>query len=606
MTLAAKFTTLLLLANAVFANAEPALKRCQEVQRAVGFGETKVQFKRFLDAHWKDLMIEFPEAATLEGYPGQNDRLSDRSLKALINRRKEDKCIYGVLKKINRTKLNGEDTVTYDLLAHDYEDSIERSKFGNDYMPVSQLGNPMTEFSELLSSAPVNSVKDFENILARFEAYPAQVSQVTEVMREGMKLKYMPYKPFMSKIDLQISKYIDDDPEKTVLYQAFKEMPASVDKEDQVKLRARARDLLQTKVIPAIKQFRKFFNEEYAPQGRENISFASLPGGADWYATEVKHYTTTNKSPDELHELGLREVARISGEMAKVREELKFKGDAKAFNKFLLSDKKFQYSTAEELLAGYREIAKRIDAGLPLMFKTLPRLTYGVKEMPPHIGEAGPTAYYIQGSLEAGRAGFFMANTTNLPSRPKWGMESLTMHEAVPGHHFQFAIAQELQGLPEQRKHGWYTAFSEGWALYAEGLGEEIGMFKDPYQKYGNLSYEMLRAVRLVVDTGIHSKGWSKQKALDYYRAELPAPEKDSENEIDRYIAWPAQALAYKVGQLKFREMRTKAKNELGNAFDVREFHDEVLRHGSVPMDVLDKTLSAWVASKKKVKTRKR
>lgn len=600
MTFAVNLFALLLSAAAVFAHAAPATIRCKEVKRAIGTGEAKAQFKRFLDAHWKDLMVEFPEFATYEGFPGQNHRLSDRSLKAINERAEANKCIYGLLKRIPRSKLTGEDGVTYDLLVHDYEDSFERDRFGNDYMPVNQLSNPMVDFSELLSSAPVNTVKDFENILARFEAYPTQLSQISEVMREGMKRKYMPYKPFMSKIDLQISKYIDEDPEKTVLYQSFKEMPASISKEDQNKLRARAKDLLQTKVIPAIKQFRKFFNEEYAPQGRENIAFASLPSGAAWYAAEVKHYTTTGKTPGELHELGLREVARISAEMAKIREQLKFKGDAKAFNKFLLTDQKFQYTSAEELLAGYRDIAKRIDAGLPLVFKTLPRLPYGVKEMPPHIGETGPTAYYIQGSPEAGRAGFFMANTTNLPSRLKWAMESLTMHEAVPGHHLQVAIAQELQGLPEQRKHNFYTAFGEGWALYAESLGEDIGMYKDPYQKYGNLYYEMLRAVRLVVDTGMHAKGWSKQKALDFYRAEMPAPERDSENEIDRYIAWPAQALAYKVGQLKIREMREKAKNELGEAFDIREFHDEVLRHGSLPMDVLDKTITSWITAKKK------
>lgn len=605
MTFAAKISVLLLGATAVFANASPTPNRCAQIQRATGQGETKAQFKRFLDAHWKDLMTEFPEWATYEGYPGQNHRLSDRSLQSIERRNIEAKCIYGVLKKISRQKLNGEDAVTYDLMMHDFEDSFERAKFGNDYMPVNQLGNPMVDFSELLSSAPVGTVKDFENILARFEAYPAQISQITEVMREGMKRKYMPYKAFMPKIDAQISKYIDEDPEKTILYGSFKEMPASISKEDQAKLRARAKEVLQAKVIPAIKQFRKFFNEEYAPQGRENIAWSTLPNGPAWYASEVKHFTTTDKTPEELHELGLREVARINGEMAKIREDLKFKGDAKAFNKFLLTDKKFQYDNAADLLSGYRDVAKRIDAGLPMLFKTLPRLTYGVKEMPPHIGEAGPAAYYIQGSPDSGRAGYFMANTTNLPSRPKWAMESLTMHEAVPGHHLQIAMAQELQGLPEQRKHGGYTAFVEGWALYAEGLGDEIGMYKDPYQKYGNLYYEMLRAVRLVVDTGMHAKGWSKQKALDYYRAEMPAPDKDSENEIDRYIAWPGQALAYKVGQLKIREMRAKAKNELGDAFDVREFHDEVLRHGSLPMDVLDKTLSAWVANKKKVKTRK-
>jgi uncharacterized protein (DUF885 family) len=598
ISLAARIFVLILSFVATVAYAAPDANRCGEFQKTVGESSAPRRFRQFLDIHWKYLMTEYPEWATYEGYPGQDDRLSDRSLKALERRRQETKCIFSILKKIPRRALSGEDGITYDLLAHDFETAIEGFQFGDDYMPVSQLGNPATDFSELLSSSPADKLKDYENILKRFEAFPLYITQIIEVMREGMKRKYMPVKAFMPKIDAQIAKYIDNDPTKTVFYETFKDMP-NLSKEDQEKIRARAKDILVTKVIPAVRSFRKFFNEEYAPLGRENIAMSSLPGGAAWYAYSVKRFTTTNRTPEELHELGLKEVARLSNEMSKIRQQLKFDGDVKAFNKFLLTDKRFQYTNGDDLIAGYREIAKRIDAGLPKIFKTLPRLTYGVKAMPTHTGASGPAAYYVQGSPEAGRPGYFMANINDLPSRPKWAMESLTMHEAVPGHHLQIALAQELKGLPEQRKHSGYTAFTEGWGLYAEGLGDEIGMFKDPYQKYGNLYWEMLRAVRLVVDTGMHFKGWSKQKALDYYRAEMPAPDVDSENEINRYITWPGQALAYKVGQLKFRELREYSKNQLGEAFDVREFHDEVLRHGALPLDVLEKNVRTWVAQKK-------
>jgi uncharacterized protein (DUF885 family) len=324
-----------------------------------------------------------------------------------------------------------------------------------------------------------------------------------------------------------------------------------------------------------------------------------LPNGAAWYAFRVKEETTTNLTPDQLHELGLKEVARISGEMSKLREELKFKGDSKAFNKFLLTDKRFFYTDSTQLLMGFRDIAKRIDPELPHLFKTLPRLTYGVREMPPYKSAAAPAAYYEGGSLEAGRPGYFEANTSDLPGRPKWGMEALTLHETVPGHHLQISIAQELKGLPEFRKQGSYTAYVEGWGLYAEGLGNELGLYKDAYSKYGQLSYEMWRAIRLVVDTGMHAKGWTRQQALDYFADTMPKSATETANEVDRYITWPGQALAYKVGQLKFKELRERAQIALGDKFDVREFHDELLRHGSLPMDVLESAVNEWIDTQK-------
>jgi uncharacterized protein (DUF885 family) len=288
--------------------------------------------------------------------------------------------------------------------------------------------------------------------------------------------------------------------------------------------------------------------------------------------------------------------------MKKIRDQVKFKGDGIAFNKFLLTDKQFYYTDKEALLTGYRDIAKRADAELTREFKTLPRLPYGVREMPEYKAKDAPTAYYIGGSIEAGRAGYFEANTYDLKARPKWGMEALTLHEAAPGHHLQIAIAQELKDMPEFRKHMHYTAFVEGWALYAESLGETMGFYKDPYSKYGQLTYEMWRAVRLVVDTGMHQFGWSRDKAIDYMMANLPKSRLETEVEIDRYITWPGQALAYKIGELKIRELRKRASAALGEDFDKREFHDEVLKNGALPLDVLDKSIEAWISKRKKLK----
>jgi uncharacterized protein (DUF885 family) len=308
---------------------------------------------------------------------------------------------------------------------------------------------------------------------------------------------------------------------------------------------------------------------------------------------------------DQVHEMGLQEVAKLTAEMEKAKEQAKFKGDLKAFNKFLQNDKRFQYTNKEEMLAGFRDIGKRLDAELPKMFKTLPRLPYGVREMPEFQAKSSAAAHYIGGSLESGRAGFFEANAVDLPSQQKWGMETLTIHEAVPGHHLQIALAQEIPDMPEFRRHTHFTAYTEGWALYAETLGKEMGFFKDPYSYYGHLSDQMLRAVRLVVDTGMHAKGWSRQHALDYYRSKFPTTDVGAENEINRYISWPGQALGYKVGQLKIRALRDKATAALGEKFDLREFHDEVLRHGALPLDVLEKNIDEWTMQVKKAPSRR-
>jgi uncharacterized protein (DUF885 family) len=360
--------------------------------------------------------------------------------------------------------------------------------------------------------------------------------------------------------------------------------------------------VLVQQVIPSFQKLYDYFTQDYLPHCRQTIGLSSLPDGKAWYEYNAKVSTTTDLSPRMIHELGLHEVERIKAEMQKVIVSSQFKGDFKDFCKFLSANPKFFYNDAESLVSGYRDVAKRIDAELPRLFGKLPRNPYGVKPVPAYSEKSQPTAYYENGSVAAGRAGIFRCNTYDLRSRPKWQMEVLTAHEAVPGHHLQISLAQEMEDAPDFRKYSNYTAFIEGWGLYSESLGYELGLYQDVYSKFGQLSAEMWRAVRLVVDTGMHYYGWTRQQAIDYFNENTGKSGHDSEVEIDRYIVWPGQALAYKIGQLKFKQLRELAKNELGAKFDVRSFHDHLLDHGAVPLDLLEKQVREWIEAVKKSK----
>lgn len=574
---------------------------CTTLDKAVATGTPVQKLKKYLDAQWKNSMIESPETATYVGYPGQNDRWTDMSLQAIARRKKEAPCSLAALKKIPYSSLKGEDRINFDLMKRDLEDGIEGQKFEGDYLVMSQLEGVHTDVPDTLMSMPTLTKKDYEDMISRLEKVPSLVQQNEVLMKEGLKRHVTTVKMFLEKVPAQFDRLLTPKIEDSPLYKPFAEIKTNISAADKAELQARAKDVIEHKVYPAMQELKEFVVKTYIPNARTDISFSTMPNGKAWYAFKVRTQTTTDMTPDQLHQLGLSEVTRITKEMEKVKDGVKFKGDLNAFNKFLLTDKRFYYDSADQLLIGYRDIAKRVDPELPKLFKTLPRLTYGVREMPPFKAVDQPAAYYEGGSLEAGRPGYFVANTSDLKGRPKWGMESLVMHESVPGHHLQISIAQELKGIPEFRRFGGYTAYVEGWGLYAEGLGDEMGMYKDPYSKYGQLSYEMWRAIRLVVDTGIHAKGWTRDQAIAYFDQHMPKARKETENEVDRYITWPGQALAYKVGQLKFRELRDRAKAELGAKFDLREFHDEVLRHGPLPLDVLDKTVNRWIASQKRL-----
>jgi uncharacterized protein (DUF885 family) len=594
MTALILFTTLLSLtvANGTESGSAGA---CSRFNKSVANGSDAQKLKTFIATQWDWKMHEFPEWASSVGFPGQDDRWTDQSIAATDARKEIARCELKALQKVARARLKGEDVVNYDLLLKRAQENIEELRFPSEYLMLDQLGGMQMDVADVIEQMPKNSKKNYEDRIARLEKVPALEGQVEILLREGLKRKVTSIKMLLSGVPAQFDRVLTDKIEDSPLYKPFKDMPPSINAGDKAELQKRALETIHGKTYPALQRLREFVVKEYIPNSRTTTAWKDMPDGEAWYAYLVRVQTTTNKSPEELHQLGLREVERITAEMQKVKDQAKFTGDLKAFNKFLTTDKQFFFTSADDLLRAYRDIAKRIDPELPRLFATLPRLTYGVRPIAEYKAKEAPAAYYESGSPEAGRAGYFSANTYDLAARPKWAMEVLTMHEAVPGHHLQISLAQELKGLPEFRRNSFYTAFTEGWGLYAESLGTDLGFYKDPYSKYGALTYEMLRACRLVLDTGLHVKGWTRDQAVQYFLDHNAMTRHEAEVEVDRYMTWPGQALAYKVGQLKFLELRERAKAKLGQKFDIRKFHDEVLRHGALPLDVLEKTVEDWI-----------
>ncbi len=554
---------------------------------------------RLFDFSWEYIMKEVPEFATAIGYPGQNDRWTDNSFEAIARRKETDKLDLELIKSIDRAKLSSTDVISYDLYRRNAEFSIEGDQFPFELMPVNQMSGVQQSVAQVITSTTFKTTKDYEDLIARLNGVPALIDQTIGLLQKGLEQKMTPPQVTMRDVPQQTMNLIVKDPATSSMLEPFKEMSSLVPAAEQTRLRKAATDAFTQKVEPAYQKFHDFLTAKYIPGCRTTIGTNKLPNGDKIYAYTTRQQTTTELTPAQIHQIGLDEVKRIRGEMDKVITGTGFKGNFHAFTKYLLTDPKFYYTDAESLLSGYRDIAKRIDPKLVEFFGILPRLPYGVRPVPAYAEKSQAGAYYEPGSLKAGRPGYFFANTYDLPGRPKWGMETLTLHEAVPGHHFQIAIAQEMEELPEFRKNGGYNAFAEGWALYAESLGYEMGFFKDPYQNFGHLGDEMLRAVRLVVDTGLHSMDWSREKAIQYFEENTGNPPHDIEVEVDRYIVWPSQALGYKIGQLKIRELRTSAEKELGSKFDLRAFHDEVLKNGALPMSVLETHLKEWVAKRK-------
>jgi uncharacterized protein (DUF885 family) len=581
----------------------PSFNYEREYQRILSTSRSRpagARLHALFDVRWRYEMMEYPEFATFVGFPGQNGRWTDYSQEAIGRRRREVQRPLTVLHSIDRNRLSPEDRLSYDLFERNLAEEIEGNQFHEEYFALTQLNGPQQDLAQVIAAQPATTPHDYVDIIARLNSVPTLVQQVIALLGQGLDQGITPPKIVLRDVPDQVRNQIVDDPLESPLLRPFRQMPATFPAREQSRLKAAAVSAYQAKVRPAYQLLLTYVTDTYLPRARESIGMSALPDGARWYAFRARQSTTTDLSPDRIHELGLAEVRRIRAEMDSIIKGVGFQGSFAEFAQFLRTDRRFFYADSASLIQGYRDIAKRIDPGLVQLFGRLPRLPYGVIAVPSYAAKSQTTAYYEPGSLSAGRPGYFFANTYDLKSRPKWEMEALTLHEAVPGHHLQIALAQEQENLPEFRKYGRYTAFVEGWGLYAESLGPELGLYQDPYSKFGQLTYEVWRAIRLVVDTGMHAKGWTRQQAIDFFAQNSAKAPHDIEVEIDRYIVWPGQALAYKMGELKLKELRTDARTALGRSFDVRKFHDAVLANGALPLEILDRHMREWISRGRK------
>lgn len=554
--------------------------------------------QRLLEDEWEWAMRENPTFASTLGDRRYNDRLEDASLENIERRQQHRVETRTRLRAIERAKLSEADRLNYDLFAKDLDGDIEQHRFKLYLLPVNQRGGvqALDELTELLR---FQTVKDYDDWIARMRALPVYVRQTMSLMREGVREKILWPKAVEQRVTAQIEKQLVSRAEESPFYKPFREFPSDIPESDRARLSQSAREVITQSVLPAYRELKDYFTKEYLPASFDSVGVWQWPDGAAAYAFLARRYTTTAMTPEQIHSKGLEEVARIRAEMQKVMEQVGFKGSLKEFFKKLRTDDQFYYKRPEDLLEAYRAMAKRIDPNLVKVFKTIPRMPYGVTPIPDKIAPDTTTAYYQQGSPDGSRPGYYYVNLYKPDTRPKWEMMALSLHESVPGHHFQIARAMELGEIPKFRRYGGYTAFIEGWGLYAESLGEDMGLYDDPYSKFGQLTYQMWRAVRLVVDTGMHYYKWDRQKAIDYFLDNAAKTELDVTNEIDRYITDPGQALAYKIGELKIKELRARSRAALGERFDVREFHDVVLGSGAVPLDVLERNVDEWTRRQK-------
>lgn len=562
--------------------------KCRAFIRSKGAKAEGVRLKEMFDLHWNYLMLTHPEWATYVGFKGQNDRWTDRSLEAIETRKRDARCRLDMANSIRRAKLKGRDQLDYDLFKDDAVRAVENQRFLNEYLVVNQMHGIHHDITELLMVMPTANEADYRNILARMKGAGKIIDDSILLLRKGLEAKVTPPKITLRDVPGQIDKLIIEKPLASAILKPFVVLSPAIPTAKADALRAEAIRIYSEELKPKLKELRKFLSEVYIPGAREGIAWKDLPDGEAWYAKRIKDTTTTDLTPRQIHEIGLSEVERITKAMESVMKDANFTGGLEKFKRKMRTDKAFYYTDPKQLVNDYRALAKRADPELVKLFGKLPRTPYGVEPVPAYAEKSSAAAYYQGGSLEAGRPGIFYANTYDLKSRPKWEMEALTLHEAVPGHHFQIALSQEIEDGPEFRRHSYYTAYTEGWGLYAESLGYEMGFYQDPYSRFGQLTAEMWRAVRLVVDTGMHALGWTRQQAIDYMKKHVAKDEHDLIVEIDRYIVWAGQATAYKIGELKIKELREKAKQSMGDRFDLRKFHDTILGHGAVPLNVLE------------------
>jgi len=556
------------------------------------------------DKNWETRLRESPLFATSVGRHEYDDRLPSVTPADLARRQAQRKATLAELEHIHRSELPVDEQVNYDIFKQQIDQGIESFEFGDYEMPINADSGFHSGFSRLPKEMPLATVKDYENYISRLNAWPRYVREQIALMRLGLKRGMTVPRATLEGYDTTISAHVVDDPTKSVFWFPFEKFPSSIPASEQERLRNSGRTAIMNGAVVGYRQFLDFFHNEYLPGARTTLGASALPNGAAYYRFKIREFTTLDLTPEEIHNIGLSEVNRISGEMNAVMKQVGFNGDFAAFLQFLRTDPRFYAKTPQELLEHASWIAKQIDGKLPSEFKTLPRLPYTVEPVPADIAPKYTSGRYVGAPQGSTQPGIYWVNTYKLESRPLYNLESLTLHEAVPGHHLQIARSRELGDLPNFRRFSYISAFGEGWGLYSEWLGLEMGIYTDPYSNFGRLGYEMWRACRLVVDTGIHSMGWTRQQAIDYMASRTALPLHEVETEVDRYISWPGQALAYKLGELKIKELRHRAEEALGTRFGVREFHDVVLGSGAVPLNVLESNIDRWIAKERKAVSR--
>ena len=548
--------------------------------------------------HWDWVLEQYPEYRREYGDMSGNQSWTDLSAEAIAARHEATQAFIADLNDIDSGALSDIGQLNQRMLKTALEEEVESFNSGLHLIALNMRSGPQHRYT-MVERLPMVTESDYTDWLARLEKLPEQLGQYQALLSEGVDRERTQARIIIERIPKQLDALIVDNPEDSPFWGVFDTMSESVDIQAAQAIKARARSVISEQVTPAYAKLKTFVEEQYLPNTREHPGIGTLPGGKAIYAMLARHFTTTDMTPEEIHNLGLAEVARIRGEMQAVIDEVGFEGDISAFNDFLRTDPQFYYETAEELLEAYQAVSKRLDPELVKLFGKLPRMPYGVRPIAPELAPDTTTAVYMRPALGGSRPGWYYVNLYKPEVRPKYEIEVLSVHESVPGHHLQIALAQEIDGLPEFRRNSSVTAFIEGWGLYSERLGYDMGLYQDPYSRYGQLIYDMWRAVRLVVDTGIHYFGWSRQEAIDYFKFNAAKTEADIINEIDRYIGWPGQALAYKIGQLKMLELRANAERTLGERFDIRAFHDELLGAGAIPLDALEARMERWIAAEK-------
>lgn len=556
-------------------------------------------FKKIMAAHWAAQLANNPVFATSVGVRDYDDKLSDLSLQAYDAQVIQAKEFLRQLTQIDVSSLGKDNQLNHALLSLDLKNQVAAANYGGKYMIMSNRGGPHLNLTTMVDRLPFFTEADYRSYLARLAAVPDYMDKATNRIRSGLEAGWVQPCAPMKGYEKSIQTHLLDDVNESAFMSPFKTRPAMLGQAAFDAFKEQAASLVKNQVLPAFSKFNTFYIEEYAPKCRSKVGTDSMPGGKEYYEHRVRFFTTTDRTADEVHNIGLSEVARIRAEMDDVIKQANFKGDFSEWLVYLRDNSEFYPKTAQERMQAAAVIAKKMDGELPKLFGKLPRMPYGLKEIPLDIAEKTTTAYYNRPAGDGSRAGFYFVNTTLLDTRPLYQLEALTLHEAVPGHHLQLALAQELD-MPAFRRFGGQTVFVEGWGLYAERLGLEAGFYQTPYTNFGRLSYEMWRACRLVVDTGLHSRGWSRQQAIDFMAESSGLSMNNIVSEVDRYIAWPGQALAYKTGELKIRELRARAEQKLGKKFDVRRFHDKVLENGALPLSILENIVDAWIEEERR------